>query len=114
MSASVDRGPEPVREPDQLGGPQNAGGPEPVAGADPIGRVTGRASVPVQPAKRSASPQRKTKSGNNGGPGRPNGSTTYRGKRKPRWGRILLVSTVVLAVLAGAAFGGLALYGKYL
>jgi LCP family protein required for cell wall assembly len=95
-------------------------------GPEPVGRVTGRASVPAAPIKGSASVFRRSTpgsggisgdggSGDNGGyGGSSNGPGTYSGKRKPRWGRITLVSAVALIVLAGIAFGGLALYGRYL
>jgi LCP family protein required for cell wall assembly len=70
------------------------------ATTSPQGNSSGRASVPVtgrRPADEWSPPPPE-------GPGRP-----YRGKRKPRWGRIALLAG--LAVLIIAVIAGISLYG---
>lgn len=57
--------------------------------------------------------------GGPGGPGRPGGPggpgrdrPVYRGRRRPRWGRLAFVAFLALLLLGGAAFGGLLLYAE--
>lgn len=71
------------------------GAPSPGA---PGGRVSGRAVIPAAtPGDRSYGGGGGARPGGPGGPG----GRQYRGRRRPRWGRIALVLGVVLAVVIG-------------
>jgi LCP family protein required for cell wall assembly len=73
--------------------------------------------VPVRGASRPAAPATPFAAGGSGGDHggiRPPTRGTYSGKRKPRWGRIALISAIVLALVAALGVGGGALYGQYL
>jgi LCP family protein required for cell wall assembly len=80
----------------------------------PEGRVAGRASVPTVGDPGGAGSSQRPTAGNGGGSyGPPPGGgrrtgNAYRGKRRPRWGRIALVVTLALLVLAGT--GGFFVY----
>lgn len=74
--------------------------PSPQSQVPDDGRVAARAAVPARSGKPAASAANPARFGAN----------EYRGRRRPRWGRIALVSLVSLVVLAGLALGGGLLY----
>jgi LCP family protein required for cell wall assembly len=92
------------------------GGP----GREPVGPVRGRAGIPGggSGGGPGGAPPQRGRPGGPGGPDRPGGpgapGRAYRGRRRPRWGRIALVAGLALALVLLLSGFGIFLYARSL